>query len=155
MGVESIQSFPVPLASVPFETKNSLKSTLALKTSKSFIQIGEYKDFTRIGHCQCVQICEVFRMTLPCLMVIISGIRNMLLKVASFYCILNVLSPYDEYKIIVHCYEVLTNQNIPNFFLPRIFFYPHQTAMIDSCFFHTLPVACYHISCGKLISILK
>ena len=39
----------VPLALVPFE-KSSLNSTLALQTSKSFILLGEHKDFTRIGH---------------------------------------------------------------------------------------------------------
>ena len=30
--------------------KSSLNATLALKTSKSFIQLGEHKDFTQIGH---------------------------------------------------------------------------------------------------------
>ena len=50
LSVDSNQSFPVPLASVPFEKKKSLEFTLALKASKSFIQLGEHKDFTRIGH---------------------------------------------------------------------------------------------------------
>ena len=48
----------VPLASVRFEKKK-----LALKTSKSFIQLGEHKDFIRIGHLPVCTICEVFRVT--------------------------------------------------------------------------------------------
>ena len=50
-------------------------------------------------------------------MVIISGIRNMmLLKVASFHCILNgvMIILHDNVKTI-HSYEV-TKQNIPNLF---------------------------------------
>ena len=95
-GVDGNQS--VPLASVPFEKKSTINSTLALKTSKSFIQLCEH-DFNRIGHLSvCTHLWRFSGDPYPVWWCFIFGIRNMmLLKVASFYCILVGLSSYYNF----------------------------------------------------------
>ena len=112
---------------LPFLLKKMfIKLHSCFKTSKSVISWVNTKISLQLGICQCVQICDVFRVT-PTL------VWWWLFQAYKIWCFSrwhhfvafwmgfpHMIILHDKFKM-VHCYEV-TNQNIPNFLL-RI----HQT----------------------------
>ena len=98
--------------------KSSLNSTLALKTSKSFIQLGEHKDFTRTGHLSvCTNLCSFSGDPYPVwwwlFLVYETWCFSTWHHFIEFWMGFPHIILHDKFKT-VHCYEV-TNQNIPNF----------------------------------------
>ena len=93
----------VPLASFCQKVHFTLFS-LALKTSQSFIQLGKRTYFSPIGHLSLSNIFGVFQVTLPCLMLIVFAIQNLMLLKKS---LLNGLSSYMIFLqtkfTTVHC----------------------------------------------------
>ena len=118
--VDSNQS--VPLASVPFEKKNrSLNSTLILKTSKSFIQLGEHKNFTRIRHLSvCTNLWSFSGDPYPVWWWLFLAYETWCFSkwhhfIAFWIGFPHMIILHDKFKT-VHCYEA-TNRNIPIFLL--------------------------------------
>ena len=111
----------MPLASVPLKKKGSLNSTLALKTSKSLIQLDGHKDFTRRNWAfvSVYKFVKFFGWPLHVWWWLFLAYEKWCFSRWHHFIVFWMGFPHtiilhDKFKM-VHCYEV-TDQNIPSFF---------------------------------------
>ena len=118
-----------------------MNSTLPLKTSKSLIQLGGHKDFTRRNwvFVSVYKFVKFFGWPLHVWWWLFLAYEKWCFSswhhfIAFWMGFPHMIILHDKFKM-VHCYEV-TNQNIPNFFVTYIMGLPNELRHEKTCLCH-------------------